>query len=109
MTTEQYRKRSGFSIFLSFFKPHRGLFFLDMACALVVSMIDLAYPIISRYAMRTLRCCDIVAHVHDEIILEADPHVSLDAVCEQMGRMPPWAKGLVLRADGYECAFYKKD
>lgn len=54
MTTEQYQKRSGFSIFLSFFKPHRGLFFLDMACALVVSMIDLAYPIISRYAMRTL-------------------------------------------------------
>ena len=61
------------------------------------------------YAMRTLRCCDIVAHVHDEIILEADPRVSLDAVCEQMGRTPPWAKGLVLRADGYECAFYKKD
>ena len=61
------------------------------------------------YAMRTLRCCDIVAHVHDEIILEADPRVALDAVCEQMGRTPPWAKGLVLRADGYECAFYKKD
>ena len=61
------------------------------------------------YAMRTLHCCDIVAHVHDEIILEADPRVSLDAVCEQMGRTPPWAKGLVLRADGYECAFYKKD
>ena len=61
------------------------------------------------YAMRTLRCCDIVAHVHDEIILEADPRVSLDAVCEQMGRTPQWAKGLVLRADGYECEFYKKD
>lgn len=61
------------------------------------------------YAMRTLRCCDIVAHVHDEIILETDPRVSLDAVCEQMGRTPPWAKGLVLRADGYECAFYRKD
>ena len=59
--------------------------------------------------MHTLRCCDIVAHVHDEIILEADSRVSLDAVCEQMGRTPPWAKGLVLRADGYECAFYKKD
>ncbi len=54
MTTQQYRNRSGFSIFLSFFKPHRGLFFLDMACALVVAMIDLAYPVISRYAMRTL-------------------------------------------------------
>ena len=61
------------------------------------------------YAMRTLRCCDIVAHVHDEIILEADPRMFLDAVCEQMGRTPSWAKGLVLRADGYECAFYKKD
>ena len=54
MTTEQYRTRSGLSIFLSFFMPHRGLFFLDLACALVVALIDLAYPIVSRYAMRTL-------------------------------------------------------
>ena len=61
------------------------------------------------YAMKTLRCCNIVAHVHDEIIIEADPKVSLDAVCEQMGRTPPWAKGLILRADGYETPFYKKD
>ena len=61
------------------------------------------------YAMRTLRCCSIVAHVHDEIIIEADSRMSLAAVCEQMGRTPPWAKGLLLRADGYECAFYKKD
>lgn len=61
------------------------------------------------YAMKTLRCCSIVAHVHDEIIIEADPKVSLGAVCEQMGRTPPWAKGLILRADGYETPFYKKD
>lgn len=61
------------------------------------------------YAMRTLRCCSIVAHVHDEIIIEADPRMSLAAVCEQMGRTPPWAAGLLLRADGYECQFYKKD
>ena len=54
MTTEQYRSKSGFSIFLSFFKPHRGLFFLDMVCALIVALVDLAYPILSRYAMRTL-------------------------------------------------------
>ena len=60
-------------------------------------------------AMQTLRCCRIVAHVHDELIIEADPDVSLDAVCEQMGRTPPWAEGLLLRADGYECEFYKKD
>lgn len=61
------------------------------------------------YAMKTLRCCNIVAHVHDEIIIEADPKVSLEAICEQMGRTPPWAKGLILRADGYETLFYKKD
>ena len=61
------------------------------------------------YAMRTLRTCSVVAHVHDEIIIEADRRMSLPAVCEQMGRTPPWAKGLLLRADGYECSFYQKD
>lgn len=61
------------------------------------------------YAMKALRHCKIVAHVHDEIIIEADKRMSLDAVCEQMGESPPWAKGLLLRADGYECEFYKKD
>ena len=61
------------------------------------------------YAMRTLQTCSIVAHVHDEIIIEADRRMSLAAVCEQMGRTPPWAEGLLLRADGYECSFYQKD
>ncbi len=61
------------------------------------------------YSMQTLRNCSIVAHVHDELIIEADPRMSLDAVCEQMGRVPAWANGLLLRADGYECSFYKKD
>ena len=61
------------------------------------------------HAMRTLKNCSIVAHVHDEIIIEADRRMSLPAVCEQMGRTPPWAKGLLLRADGYECSFYQKD
>ena len=61
------------------------------------------------YAMQTLRCCSIVAHVHDELIIECDRKVSLDEICEQMGRTPPWADGLLLRADGYECDFYKKD
>lgn len=61
------------------------------------------------YAMRTLRCCSIVMHIHDELVIEADPKVSLDAVCEQMGRTPPWAQGLLLRADGYATPFYKKD
>ena len=52
------------------------------------------------YAMKTLRCCSIVMHIHDELVIEADPHMSLDVLCEQMGRTPPWAKGLKLRADG---------
>ena len=61
------------------------------------------------YAMQTLKNCSIVAHVHDEIIIEADRWMSVAAVCEQMGRTPPWVKGLKLRADGYECEFYQKD
>ena len=61
------------------------------------------------YAMQTLRTMDIVAHVHDELIIECDERVSLSSVCEQMARTPPWAEGLLLRADGFECAFYQKD
>ena len=61
------------------------------------------------YAMKTLRCCNIVAHIHDEVVIDADKRMSLEAVCEQMGRTPPWAPGLKLRADGFECNFYKKD
>lgn len=61
------------------------------------------------YAMQTLRCCSIVMHIHDEVVIEADRRMSLQAVCDQMGRTPPWANGLQLRADGYETDFYKKD
>ncbi len=61
------------------------------------------------YAMQTLRNMEIVAHVHDEIIIECDERTSLSAVCEQMARTPPWADGLPLRADGFECQFYQKD
>lgn len=60
------------------------------------------------YAMQTLRCCAIVGHVHDELIIECPKDTSVDAICEEMGRTPPWAEGLLLRADGYECDFYKK-
>ena len=61
------------------------------------------------HSMRTLSHCFICGHVHDELIIECSMGVSLDAVCEQMGRTPPWISGLLLRADGYECSFYKKD
>ena len=60
------------------------------------------------YAIRTLSHCFICGHVHDELIIECDKRVSLDVICEQMGRTPPWIEGILLRADGYECDFYKK-
>lgn len=61
------------------------------------------------HSMRTLSHCFICGHVHDELIIECSKDVSLDAVCEQMGWTPHWISGLLLRADGYECSFYKKD
>ena len=61
------------------------------------------------YAMRTLSHCFIVGHVHDELIIETPMDADLAAICEQMGRTPAWIEGLLLRADGYETAFYKKD
>lgn len=61
------------------------------------------------FAMKTLSHCFICGHVHDELIIECSKDVLLDAICEQMGRTPSWATGLVMRADGYETEFYKKD
>ena len=85
--------------------PHFGkikcLFFGKSTCRLQ------SRDILS-YAMRTLSYCQIVGHVHDELIIECSPDVSLDAICEQMGRTPPWIPGIELRADGYECSFYQK-
>ena len=61
------------------------------------------------YSMHTLSHCFIVGHVHDEIIIEADRRMSVEEVCQQMARTPAWTEGLILRADGYECEYYKKD
>ena len=61
------------------------------------------------YAMKTLRHCFIVGHVHDELIIECSPNVDLNVICKQMGRSPDWMPDILLRADGYETQFYKKD
>lgn len=61
------------------------------------------------YSMKTLSNCFIVGHIHDEIIIECTKDTSLSDICEQMSVTPEWADGLLLRADGYECNFYKKD
>ena len=61
------------------------------------------------HAMKTLQKEHIVGHVHDEIILEAEKGADVQHICEQMGRTPAWIPGLLLRADGYECEYYRKD
>lgn len=60
-------------------------------------------------AMVELRDRSIVMHVHDEIVIEVDRQMSIEAICKQMEQTPPWAKGLLLKADGYETDFYRKD
>ena len=61
------------------------------------------------YSMKMLSTYRIVAHVHDEVIIEANTQISVTEVCKHMSQVPPWAKGLLLDADGYECEFYQKD
>lgn len=53
---------------------------------------------------------EIVMHIHDEAVLEVPEGISgVEEICQIMSEQPDWAAGLPLRADGYECAFYKKD
>ena len=61
------------------------------------------------YAMKTLRHCFIVGSVHDELIIECSAKTTQEDICGKMGIAPPWLPGIKLRADGYECGFYKKD
>ncbi len=61
------------------------------------------------HALQALRKTEIVMHVHDEIIIEADMQTSVDEICDQMSQVPAWANGLQMRADGFACSFYKKE
>ncbi|MFP3153333.1 DNA polymerase [Lachnospiraceae bacterium ZAX-1] len=61
------------------------------------------------YAMQSLRSYRIIMHVHDEVVIECDKDISVESICNLMSQSPPWASNLLLRADGYECNFYKKD
>ena len=61
------------------------------------------------HAMKCLRDYRIVAHVHDEVIVEASPETTVEEICTLMATVPDWAQGLILRADGYECTAYRKD
>ena len=61
------------------------------------------------YAMKRLSDYRIVAHVHDEVIVETPMETTVEEITEKMSLVPPWADGLVLRGDGYSCGYYCKD
>lgn len=61
------------------------------------------------FAMKNLRDCFIVGHVHDELIIEVPKETNMQEICDIMGQTPDWMPGLLLRADGYKCMFYQKD
>jgi len=61
------------------------------------------------HSMKNLRECRIVMHIHDELVIEAPADLTLESVSSRMAITPAWADGLLLRADGYETSFYKKD
>ena len=61
------------------------------------------------FALENLKYYSIVMHIHDEIVIEADQQTSVESICAKMCQLPSWAKGLLLRADGYDSNFYKKD
>ncbi len=57
---------------------------------------------------KLIQCIIIAGHVHDEVIIEANPETTIEAICEEMQKSPPWLSGIELRADGYECGYYMK-
>lgn len=61
------------------------------------------------FAMKDLSFCQIVGHVHDEVIIECSPEVSVQSLCDIMSRSPDWMPGILIHGDGYQCDFYQKD
>lgn len=61
------------------------------------------------FSLQNLSVYNIVAHVHDEVIIEAPENIRLEDICGIMSQVPYWAKGLILTVDGYTCDFYMKD
>ncbi len=61
------------------------------------------------YSMQNLQDQYICGHIHDEVIIECPMETDAQEICDKMGESPPWLPGIILRADGYETMFYKKD
>ena len=61
------------------------------------------------FALRNLSFCQIVGHVHDEVIIECGPEISVQSLCDIMSRSPDWMPDILIHGDGYQCNFYQKD
>lgn len=61
------------------------------------------------FSMRNLSHCFICGHVHDELIIECNQDVDYKSICNVMSRSPDWMPDILIRGDGYETPFYKKD
>ncbi|MGE9890631.1 DNA polymerase [Mediterraneibacter faecis] len=61
------------------------------------------------FAMRNLSHCFICGHVHDELIIECSQDIDYKSICNVMSRSPDWMPDILIRGDGYETPFYKKD
>ena len=61
------------------------------------------------FALHNIREYGVVAHIHDEALCDVPPSVTVEEVADKMAIVPPWAKGLILRADGYSCSYFQKD
>ena len=61
------------------------------------------------FAMRNLSHCFICGHVHDELIIECPEDASVESISSVMGRTPDWMPDILIRGDGYDTKFYKKD
>ena len=61
------------------------------------------------FALHNIRQYGVVAHIHDEALCDVPPSVTVEEVAEKMAIVPPWAEGLILRADGYSCTYFQKD
>lgn len=61
------------------------------------------------YAMHNLSNWQICGHVHDELIIECPEDTDMNSICSVMGKSPAWMPGILIRGDGYETKFYKKD
>ena len=76
---------------------------------LVENIVQATSRDILSHALGLMRNLRVVMHIHDEVVIEVPVGMAVDEVVQTMTTLPGWASGLPLSADGYGCAFYRKD